>query len=120
MPRAPWRRTCEERRTRPSTSDAHLFAEIVHRQAESLLEVDLRLPAKVVARPGVVEGDAEDVAFSPRAKVGLEPVLGQKSELPEQLVDRPGDAAPNGIGAPRAGIRRGEVGDRSAPAIHHA
>src|SRR5260370_31403197 len=109
MPRAPWRRTCEERRTRPSTSDAHLSAEIVHRKAEALLEVDLRLPSKVVARPGVVEGDSEDVALSPRAKVGLELVLGQKNELPEEVVDRHGDAGADVASAACTALQRGDA-----------
>src|SRR5260370_8277209 len=91
MARALWRRTCEERRTRRSTSDAHLSAEIVHCQAEALLEVDLWLPAQVVARPGVVEGDAEDVALSPRAKVGLQLVVGEDHDLASDFVYRHGD-----------------------------
>src|SRR5467141_2546299 len=69
-----------------------LPAEVLDGESQSLLELDARLPAELLFRSRVVEGDPIHVAFARRPKPRLEPVLGQKSQLAKQVVHRDRDA----------------------------
>src|SRR5438093_928417 len=63
-----------------------LLAEVVDRQAQALLELDLRAPSEMLSGARVVERDPVHVALARRAKPRLEPVLGQERELAKQCI----------------------------------
>src|SRR5207247_2378656 len=58
-----------------------LLAEVIDRQSQALLELDLRTPSEMLGGARVVERDPVHIALARRAEPGLEPVLGQEGEL---------------------------------------
>src|SRR3989475_8176304 len=97
---------------RSRTQAGDLLAEIVHREAQSLFELDPRLPPERVVRPPVVERNAVHVTLARRPEPWLELVLGQDRELAEHVVDRDRDAGADVIGAAVASVQSGEVRGR--------
>src|ERR1700730_2821931 len=47
-----------------------LLAEVIDCEAQAFLQIDAGPPAEIAARPRVVQGDAENVAFAPGSVVG--------------------------------------------------
>src|SRR5256885_769338 len=108
-----------ERLHRLGVKSGDLPAEVVDGQAQSLLELDPRLPAELFSCAPVVKGDAVHIAFARRSEHGLEPVLRQQPDLAEQVIDRHRDARADVEGAAVTPLEGGEVCHRDVADVQH-